>query len=56
MVKRGSVNDFGQERTRIVTEVENLIVSGDAARVSTTGEVEVLVIDIRVCVVATSRM
>ncbi|KAF4517549.1 hypothetical protein B566_EDAN005113 [Ephemera danica] len=29
---KGSVNDFGQERTRIVSEVENLIVSGDAVR------------------------
>uniref|UniRef100_A0A1Y1LS18 Exportin-4 n=1 Tax=Photinus pyralis TaxID=7054 RepID=A0A1Y1LS18_PHOPY len=32
MVKRGSVEDFGQERTAILTDIENLIISGDHAK------------------------
>jgi len=33
MVKRGSVEDFGMHRGQILTEVENLILSGDPPRV-----------------------
>ncbi|KAK5650842.1 hypothetical protein RI129_001871 [Pyrocoelia pectoralis] len=32
MVKRSSVEDFGQERTAIITDIENLIISGDHAK------------------------
>lgn len=34
IVKRGSVDDFGQERGRIIAEIENLIKSGDLPNVS----------------------
>lgn len=34
MVKRGSVNDFGIERGKILQDVEQLIMSGDLPRVS----------------------
>ena len=33
MVKRGSVNDFGEERGAILQEVEMLIMSGDPPKV-----------------------
>lgn len=33
MVKRVSVEDFGQERSNIITEVESLIISGDMKKV-----------------------
>lgn len=33
MVKRGSVEDFGLERSNIINEVESLIVSGDIKKV-----------------------
>lgn len=34
MVKRGSVEDLGEERKEILNEVEGLIMSGDLPRVS----------------------
>ena len=34
MVKRGSVEDFGQERRQILNEVEALIMSGNMPRVN----------------------
>jgi len=34
IVKRGSVDDFGQERSRIIDEIENLIKSGNLPNVS----------------------
>ena len=34
IVKRGSVDDFGQERSRIINEIENLIKSGNLPNVS----------------------
>lgn len=33
IVKRSSVDDFGRERTQIITEVENLIMNGDIQKV-----------------------
>lgn len=33
MIKRGSVEDFGQERSSILNEVENLIISANPAKV-----------------------
>jgi hypothetical protein len=33
MVKRGSVEDFGIERSSIVAEIENLIINGDTVKV-----------------------
>jgi len=33
MVKRGSVEDFGIERSSIVGEIENLIISGETVKV-----------------------
>ena len=35
MVKRGSVEDFGIERSSIVAEIENLIINGDTVKVPT---------------------
>lgn len=34
IVKRTSVDDFGRDRTEILTQVENLIVTGDVNKVS----------------------
>lgn len=34
MVKRGSIEDFGQERSTILGEVENLILNGDHSKVT----------------------
>lgn len=34
IVKRASVEDFGRERSHILSEVENLIVTGDINKVS----------------------
>jgi len=34
IVKRGSVDDFGRERSRIINEIENLIKSGNLPNVS----------------------
>lgn len=34
IVKRASVEDFGRERTQILTEVESLVINGDLPKVS----------------------
>lgn len=36
MVKRGSVEDFGQERSNVLKEIENLIINGEQAKVLPT--------------------